>query len=230
MKRIVIVGNGAKVLTSKNGKFIDSSDIVVRINNFKLKGYEDYVGTKTDIYSCTPKFIHSIDKTEDERVKGCIVRYEEELTIHPELESHKDLYVKVYTHPEINSDKMKEILLSYLSGNRIVKAELYQNDPFLFARLPFSSKLKICNFGSIFRHTTGYKTIVHCLKTYTDYEIFITGFDFFLESGWYWDLNPYWWSGQHMSVVGNPNIYHAFYLESERLKQMIQKNQVKEIL
>lgn len=230
--RLSIIGCGAGVLETKKKDFIDSSDLVVRINNFKLKGYEDYVGTKTDIYSCAPKFIHSIDKTEDERIKGCISRYEEELANHSELGPHKDLYVKVYTHPEINSNQMKEILLSYLPGNTIIKSEKeqYPNDPFPFARLPFSSKLKICNFGTMFQHTTGFRTILHCLKTYSDYEIFVTGFDFFLSSGWYWDLNPRWWNGQHVSVAGNVDIKHAFHLESERLKQMIKKDQVKEIL
>lgn len=230
MKRMVIIGCGAGILSSKKKDFIDDSDLVVRVNNFKIKGYEDYVGTKTDIYSCAPKFINSIDKSEEQRIKDCVGRYEEELVSHPGLELHKDLYIKIYTHPQIDSNQMKEIVLSYLPGNVIVKAEkeLHPDDKFPFERLPFSSKMKIANFGFAFQHTTGFRTILYCLKTYPDYEIFVTGFDFFLKSGWYWDMGSPW-TKQHTNQTGNMEAEHAFYLENERLRQMIQKGQVKEI-
>ena len=46
-KKIIIVGN-ANTLVGKNlGSVIDSYDDVIRINNFKTKGYEKDVGTKT---------------------------------------------------------------------------------------------------------------------------------------------------------------------------------------
>lgn len=230
MKRLVIVGCGGGVLTSKKRDFIDSSDLVIRVNNFKIKGYEDFVGTKTDIYSCAPKFINSIDKSEEDRIKDCVVRYEEELVKHPELESYKDLYVKIYNHPKVDSNSMKEILLSYLPSNEIIKVEkaLHPQDKFPFERLLFSSKLKICNFSSPFNHTTGFRTILYCIKTYTDHEIFVTGFDFFLSSGWYWDTGSPWVK-QHTIQVGNSNPDQSFYIESERLKQLINKGSVKEI-
>lgn len=47
---LVIVGNGGCALRGKNGKFIDNADCVVRIGNFVTSGYEEYVGSKTDIY------------------------------------------------------------------------------------------------------------------------------------------------------------------------------------
>jgi hypothetical protein len=46
--KILLVGNGPVVLEHKLGSLIDSFPIVVRFNNFKLEGYQDYVGTKTD--------------------------------------------------------------------------------------------------------------------------------------------------------------------------------------
>jgi len=45
--KLILVGNGKQ--HSKNGKIIDSFDKVVRFNDFKIKGYEDYVGYRTDI-------------------------------------------------------------------------------------------------------------------------------------------------------------------------------------
>jgi len=47
---IAIIGNGECALNSKNGEFIDSCDLVVRLGNFIIQGYEKYIGTKTDIY------------------------------------------------------------------------------------------------------------------------------------------------------------------------------------
>lgn len=53
MKDVIIVGNGASVLEKPNGVIIDSYSTVVRINDFKLAGYEINVGTKTDVlFTC----------------------------------------------------------------------------------------------------------------------------------------------------------------------------------
>ena len=48
--RIAIVGNA----TPKRdfGKLIDSYDIVIRMNNFRLSGFERLIGTRTDL-RCT---------------------------------------------------------------------------------------------------------------------------------------------------------------------------------
>jgi len=48
--KIIIVGSGSSVLDKELGKKIDSFDIVVRLNNYEIKGYEKYVGSKTTIW------------------------------------------------------------------------------------------------------------------------------------------------------------------------------------
>lgn len=50
MSRVIIVGNGTSVLDHKNGNLIDGFDVVVRMNSFRTKGFEDYTGTKTNIW------------------------------------------------------------------------------------------------------------------------------------------------------------------------------------
>lgn len=47
---VCIVGNGACALYKKNGTFIDSCDLVVRLGEFVIEGWEEYIGTKTDVY------------------------------------------------------------------------------------------------------------------------------------------------------------------------------------
>ena len=53
---IILVGNGPSALSKKVGKYIDKIPIVVRFNSFRLEGYEEYVGTKTDIWLTTDVF------------------------------------------------------------------------------------------------------------------------------------------------------------------------------
>lgn len=48
-KRVAIVGGGPSALDSSRG-FIDSHDVVVRVNNYRMRGYEDRVGSRTDVY------------------------------------------------------------------------------------------------------------------------------------------------------------------------------------
>ena len=49
-KKIILIGNGSSVLDNKYGTKIDDFDIIVRFNNFKVKGYEKNVGTKTSYW------------------------------------------------------------------------------------------------------------------------------------------------------------------------------------
>ena len=50
-KTIAVVGNCISNLENKNGKEIDSHDIVIRFNNYQIEGFQDYVGTKTNIWA-----------------------------------------------------------------------------------------------------------------------------------------------------------------------------------
>lgn len=46
--KVIVLGNSPLVSNYKVGKSIDQFDIVVRVNDFRINGYEKYVGTKTD--------------------------------------------------------------------------------------------------------------------------------------------------------------------------------------
>lgn len=49
MNKAILLGNGSKVLEHKVGYLIDQFDCVVRFNNFVIEGFEEFVGTKTDV-------------------------------------------------------------------------------------------------------------------------------------------------------------------------------------
>lgn len=49
-QRVVLVGNGTPIRPL--GHVVDAYDIVVRFNNFQIKGFEELIGTRTT-YRCT---------------------------------------------------------------------------------------------------------------------------------------------------------------------------------
>jgi alpha-N-acetylglucosamine transferase len=47
-KKVIVIGNSPNVSKYQMGNKIDQFDIVIRVNDFRTIGFEDYVGTKTD--------------------------------------------------------------------------------------------------------------------------------------------------------------------------------------
>lgn len=50
-KSVIVVGNGPSILKHEVGTEIDKFDIVIRVNGFRIKGFEKYCGTKTNIWA-----------------------------------------------------------------------------------------------------------------------------------------------------------------------------------
>ena len=47
---ILIIANGESILNNDYGQFIDKHSVVARINNYQTKGFENQIGSKTDIW------------------------------------------------------------------------------------------------------------------------------------------------------------------------------------
>ena len=56
--KVIIVGNSPTVLNNELGDYIDSHDIVIRINKCTTKGFEKYIGSKIDIWATTHPGYH----------------------------------------------------------------------------------------------------------------------------------------------------------------------------
>ena len=65
MRKIVIVGNGPSVLDETKGSLIDSYDVVIRINDYQTKGFEEHVGTKTDVWALETKTLSRWEEFKD---------------------------------------------------------------------------------------------------------------------------------------------------------------------
>lgn len=62
VKKVIIIGNGPSALAKEAGKDIDSFDgIIARLNNYTIKGYEKWVGTRTDIWFSVERFANLIN-------------------------------------------------------------------------------------------------------------------------------------------------------------------------
>ena len=67
-KNVIIVGNSRELLNKEMGTIIDGHDIVIRLNHFKIGGYEKYTGTHTDGFhmnfiSIPAETIHNVVNT-----------------------------------------------------------------------------------------------------------------------------------------------------------------------
>lgn len=57
--RVAIIGSGPSATSKEVGQEIDSFDVVVRINQFRLRGYEACIGFKTSVWAIHPGQMNS---------------------------------------------------------------------------------------------------------------------------------------------------------------------------
>lgn len=60
--KVMLVGNGPGMLGRNLGRVIDSFDLVVRFNAYHLRGYEQHIGTRTDVWSTFGKGVVPADQ------------------------------------------------------------------------------------------------------------------------------------------------------------------------
>ena len=66
----ILIGNGKSILGRSLGSKIDDFDNVIRLNNFKIKGFEDDLGKKTTIHA--RRCCDDVENTEGINVVGFI--------------------------------------------------------------------------------------------------------------------------------------------------------------
>lgn len=201
--KIAIVGNGECALTNKNGKFIDSCDYVVRIKNFKTTGFEEYVGTKINIFSS--KWFSWFRRDSYEPIDFDFlnnIRFFLFMFFDPnqsfDLTRYKiGSYVYEYNELQLRNEYPNRMGSRIVHNNELMirgidySKTLYMTPHEIFE---LSNLLIKSNdfyrtdvpFKSIIEPTVGIRTIYKILKLFPDEEIYITGFDGF-ETSWYWE-------------------------------------------
>lgn len=162
--KVVVIGNGESALNNKNGEFIDSCDRVIRINKFVINGYEEYVGTKVDVYCAKwHKIIHR---------KNDFLQLQNEFWFpYPEPPTMWGALGGIIQHDV-------ETHTNYLKQKNI------ENKQIKF--LPNVTRESLDkNFKGV-EPSVGVVAIEMAMHYFDNYDVYITGFDG-MQTGWYWD-------------------------------------------
>jgi hypothetical protein len=160
----IVVGNASSLLNSKNGNIINTFDKIIRLNKFVIKGYEEYVGDKTDIY-CSKWLNMSYNIS--------LVNLVENIWL-------------PYPRPPRwwnSNGNFKEITQE--QHNKYIKKFNIKNVSYLNEE---STKEMENIFQNTCQPSTGLIAIMMAVQELPNYKLHYTGFDNF-STGWYWNVN-----------------------------------------
>lgn len=179
---IVIVGNGP--VEGDHGEIIDTADVVIRMNRFRLKGFERKVGSRIDIYAVYPKYcLRNWDESDLANTQGVLneiwfVRPHEWAAMCPQhltFIEQKPLYNRYYMPDELWVQVITELGDVELIDTPQDKLRTWVLDS--------SSRSKI-------GPSTGYSTIAMTINRFRNSQIRVVGLTGNAGSGWYWGPNP----------------------------------------
>jgi len=160
-KKVIIVGPSASTLINKNGNFIDSFDIVIRVNRGvePTKLYSEFIGKRTDIlYNCM------LEKPDN----GGII----------DVQLLKDNNVKyIIYHPEVSFEGIcinkppRALNMNTINNLHSNNINTQMIDPIFYNSI---SKKVSC------RPNTGFIALFHLLS-FDIKELYITGYTFYLD-------------------------------------------------
>lgn len=159
-KRVIIIGPSNSLLKKKNREFIDSFDVVVRVNRGiePIKSYSEYIGTRTDIlYNCLLEHPDNGGIIDIEFLKNNNLKY---FVFHPEVSYEGQAINKIPGH--INMKTLQNL-------NKNFKLEMID-----YNKYNTISKQVKC------RPNTGFIAIFDLLS-YDIKELYITGYTFYLD-------------------------------------------------
>lgn len=164
--KAIIVGNSACNLDKQSGHLIDNFDIVIRLNKFKITGYEKYVGSKCDIY-CSKWLNMSYNINILDQFKSIWLPYPKPPNWWTSDGNFKE--VSEQDHKQyIEKYSLNENIISYLPIECLNEFELI--------------------FKRVCQPSTGLIAISMAINLLKNYTIKYVGFDAF-STGWYWDTN-----------------------------------------
>ncbi|RWI47921.1 MAG: hypothetical protein EOR16_34020 [Mesorhizobium sp.] len=217
--KIAVVGNGAGSLHFKNGRFIDSCDLVIRINDYQTVGFEDAVGARTDIHmlnSCAK--IPGLTATHISALREVWFAFpnpatwQDSYTIHSPYEfQYLDQWRKDLSAEEHEVDA-HGAAVSHVFPNAFRRYFKREHMLELVTALGFQRSGVLAGpDGKLVQPTTGVKTIWLAKALHPGSEILVTGFDGFQSSTYYWNISA-------------PDRYdnHAYSLEIEWLNRLCQ--------
>ena len=159
---VVLVGNGSGVLNGEYGEQVDSCDRIIRMNSFKIDGYEKHVGKRLDIYGCGKQYF--------KRSPEFLAQFSERW--HPCLREKEP-------HPFVNPNTITKLWSPQIRTHFI--------EPATFRRLVKAAKR--AEPDAWWGPSSGLRFINMVFDTWPLAQIYIIGFDH-LSTGQYFNLNP----------------------------------------
>jgi hypothetical protein len=199
--KIIVIGNGSTVLCKENGHKIDSFDYVVRMGQCKMKGYEKYTGTRTDMFRVTwPKCFCANNNT---------VAY-----MHTELTEFKDiLFTDIYDYDNFMETenffsrriKRPPFLYEMYSVKHNMVRYMHERCLQLFmSHHPYVKNVFYCNANNRaqlikaickdnikIKPTNGILTLDFIINKFPREEIYVTGYDGMLTKHYFRDTETY---------------------------------------
>lgn len=229
--RVAIIGNGGSILNHKNGKFIDSCDKVIRMKQYVTEGHEKHTGTKVDIYASKwfswfgnkapyhPKDMSHVKDVDAYWFMFCDP-YKKYTFTNTYLEQYLKYSLKNDTPLKNGSIKTHEKYVRYFDLDKY-KIRYYPHT--FINKLSFNLKIPSNTMKDkkgmtvILEPSVGMRVIQAALSRFRQAEIYITGFDCFLKSSWYWDPKH---------IINND---HNYMREKIYLDTLIKQNKVIDI-
>ena len=229
MNNILIVGNSQTLLEKNNGKRIDAFDYVVRMGDSpRIRGYEQYVGTKTDMFRmkwfnyfnvdiCTGDINFGKPRTSFE------FEYRDILCISqdPDYFTETATSFNRYVTDSLNRSFYYHIGNRYLHDVAIKNFNLTTKKWYVFNADDMQDLVvNMNNYSTKVNYTNGIEpsgglcTIWFFIKNYPKSNITITGFDGWA-SGHYWKPNKIPFFSSHSGVY-----------ETMFIKQLIKKGRL----
>ncbi len=66
--RVIVVGNGPSALDQELGSVIDGFDVVVRFNDYKIVGFEKWLGSRTTIWAASDNMLPGKDVSQIDEI------------------------------------------------------------------------------------------------------------------------------------------------------------------
>lgn len=198
-KSCAVIGNGGVILENKDGHVIDNHDIVLRCNQTQTLGYEESVGTKTNVRMINSHFFVSLKEGQNSRfvnrMKGIFEKFDENYLLNLKNEI---IIVKFGVQKQ---NFIKEIEMIERNNNKVIF---------------MSPSFYNLGYSMVGTHpTNGFMAVLFGLKFFEKVSHF--GFGFYEEKD-----NQCYFQNLNLNNATNPSCHNA--LKEKALFQEFEKN------
>jgi hypothetical protein len=207
--KIVIICNGLSASFNDNGPFIDSCDIVIRLNRFVIEGFERYIGSKITIIS--------LMLTGYGATSG-IVGYK---PLEEYVKRTQSIWIPDKFRAEQHESRVRAMLqyrLPYDYPFKFVRDDIY--DKLMMKMQDISTQLN--DTHEYYFPDSGMTTIEKVIYFYPSAEIYITGFD----PAKRYPSKYYWQKDEVDAVCVN---YHPQKAQAVLYEKYIKSGKIREI-